>query len=268
MINWQKYNVPIRRVTEEENLKEFENRKKLLAFKKAEKKRVMTNLLGIILPLSALFILFISVMGNNEANAYTVKKEPLTNVLLHSNTKTFTGTFKAVETKLSWQAVTVHGAQLEEMKARKYDNTRILDLLMAKSMECHQYDWNCIWFLRDKKWRIIEPRKIIDYWPFQINRIHTKQFNESLVYKSNKDWWGLFKYQLNYANKLIQSYEDRYCGQHIFEEIGRTYTNERRAKCVYSSYNWSKNKDYYAKIAWEKRKIISDYLFTNNYLTN
>jgi len=78
---------------------------------------------------------------------------------------------------------------------------------------------------------------------------------------SNQLEW-LFKFQLTYANSLVQSYEDRFCGIEHFKIVWVKYTNENRFKCIAKSYNWSKRYKYtYAEIWWLKRQIISDLLF-------
>lgn len=148
------------------------------------------------------------------------------------------------------QAVTVYDAQVEEMKNRGYNNTRILDLLANKAMECNKFSWLCYW------------KNNADLWPFQINQVHREQYNHSLYLMKNNKLSELYKYQLTYANWLIQSYEDRFCWKEAFDYIGRKYTNERRYKCVAKSYNWHpRYKTTYAELWWLKRQLISDYLF-------
>lgn len=168
--------------------------------------------------------------------------------------------------KPSGQAVTAYQSQVLEMWDRWYNRTRILDILMSKSMECHAYHWNCIWYARDKNFKLIYPLQIVDYWPFQINKIHKEVFNNSLSYKEKEDWAGLFKYQLTYANGLIESYMNNNCKweyAELYKLKGET-TNERRAKCVYIHYNGSSNKVLYANIAWRKRVAINEWLINNS----
>lgn len=171
--------------------------------------------------------------------------------------KTFTGTYKSfVPYGNIKSGFVVYGDQLEEMKARGLSNTRILDLLAIKWMECNSYK-GCIW------------RAWLDMWPFQINKVHTDVYNKSWQLWNAKEYWKLFNYQLSFANSLIESYEKRFCGEHIFKKIWRKYTNERRFKCVAVSYNGHpRYKHTYKKIWWEKRKAISEFLFSNNYLVH
>lgn len=153
------------------------------------------------------------------------------------------------------QAVTAYKAQIGTMVAKWYSNTRMLDLLALKSMECHQYDGNC------------KGLKMRDIWPFQINIIHREQYDHSLKLMKSENWSELFVYQLNYANGLVESYMDRFCNKWAFDYIGMTYTNEKRFKCVAVSYNWSPRfKQMYSELAWEKRKIIAEWLKENSNL--
>lgn len=164
----------------------------------------------------------------------------------------------SVQYKWYNQAVTAYKSQMREMVARWYSATRILDLLAIKSMECNRFDWLCKWIDR-KSWNLI------DIWPFQINNIHREHFKESVRLFDLDDRAWLFLYQLSYANQLVQSYEDRFCGEHIFKQIGRTFTNERRFKCNAVSYNWHPTwKQIFSELWWEKRKIISQWLVENS----
>jgi hypothetical protein len=136
------------------------------------------------------------------------------------------------------------------MKARGYSNTRILDLLALKSMECNSYT-SCVWM----GWN--------DIWPFQINKIHKEQYSHSLSLHKQKEFAKLYLYQLSYANGLVDSYMTRFC------DIKRAKTNENRFKCVAVSYNGHpRYKHTYKKIWWLKRQMISDYLFSNWFLTH
>ena len=130
------------------------------------------------------------------------------------------------------QAVTVFDTQVKTMYKKWYKLTKILDLLALKSMECNRYDWLCYWHYN------------LDLGPYQINKIHIEQYNVSYKFMKEKKLWELFNYQLEYANWLIDSYEKRFCGKHIFDYIWRTYTNKRRFQCVAKSYNWSPRYKY------------------------
>lgn len=147
------------------------------------------------------------------------------------------------------QAITVYDKQVKEMISRWYSKTKILDLLAIKSMECNRYDWLCYW------------RNNNDVWPFQINKIHREQYNHSLYLMKKNKLWALFLYQLDYASKLYDSYNERFCWPHIFDTIFRVYTNERHYKCIAVSYNWHpKLKYFYAYAGWKKREVIKEYL--------
>ena len=66
----------------------------------------------------------------------------------------------------------------------------------------------------------------------QINKIHKEQYNKSWGYYNNEDWGGLFKYQLTYANQLLDSYEKRFCSEEIHNLINKQYTNKSRWECI------------------------------------
>lgn len=160
-----------------------------------------------------------------------------------------------IHTWRNLQAVTGYKTQVVEMVKRGYSPTRILDLLALKSMECNRWDGRCIGLNE------------ADLWPFQINRIHKEQYNHSKYLMDSYLLWELYLFQLTYANKLVNSYGNRYCWAHIFAQIGRTYTNERRFKCVAVSYNGSpRYKKTYAFLGWKKRQMISDWLKENSNL--
>tara|TARA_R110002153_G_scaffold248911_1_gene405131 strand:- start:1738 stop:1956 length:219 start_codon:yes stop_codon:yes gene_type:complete len=71
----------------------------------------------------------------------------------------------------------------------------------------------------------------------QINQIHKEQYARSWELYNSEDWGGLFLYQLDYANKLLDSYDKNFCGEHIFRQIGRKYTHKRHFECIGKSYN-------------------------------
>lgn len=156
------------------------------------------------------------------------------------------------------QAVIAYKSQIQELINRWYSATRILDLLWIKSMECNRYDGLCKGY--DKhSWNLI------DVWPFQINKIHKEQFNYSLQLFDQDNRVELFKYQLSYANWLLQSYEDRFCWEKIFDQIWKDFTNERRFKCMAKSYNWNPTWKYiFSELSWEKRKMIGEWLVNNS----
>lgn len=152
-----------------------------------------------------------------------------------------------LQTSVKWgkynQAVTWYTTQINEMINRWYSKTRILDLLAFKSMECNSYKWDCIWI------------KANDVWPFQINKIHREQYDDSLALIKSKEWAVLYRYQLRYANQLVESYMQRFCKWEYAK------TNKKRFQCVAVSYNWHpRYKHTYKQIAWEKRKIIKKHL--------
>lgn len=144
-------------------------------------------------------------------------------------------------------AVQVWYDRVETMKKLWYSETRILDLLAIMNMECWAYTWKCF------NWN--------DIWPMQINKIHKEQYNTSWKYYNNQDWGGLFLYQLDYANKLLDSYDKRFCWTHIFKQIWLTYTNQRHFECIGKSYNGHPTYKYaYVKLWWERRQIIKQIL--------
>jgi len=151
------------------------------------------------------------------------------------------------KTTIKWNnriyAVQVWWDRVETMRNMWLSETRILDLLAIMNMECGSYKWDCF------NWN--------DIWPMQINKIHKEQYNKSWEYYNNQDWWGLFEYQIQYTNKLVQSYEDRFCGRHIFDLIWKEYSNKRRWNCVGKSYNWHpRYKFAYMQLGWERRQEI------------
>lgn len=149
--------------------------------------------------------------------------------------------------------VTVYDDQVKEMINRGYSKTKILDLLTLRTMECNRYDGLCYWI------------KNRDLGFFQINIIHIEQYRKSLKLMKQRKSWELFLYQLDYASKLYDSYQDRFCWQHIYKQIGKTYTNKRHFTCIAYSYNGSPRYKYaYAKIGWLKRLKVKEYL-KNNY---
>lgn len=145
-------------------------------------------------------------------------------------------------------AVQVWGDRVETMRNMWLSETRILDLLAIMNMECWSYKWACF------NWN--------DIWPMQINKIHKEQYNKSWEYYNKQDWGGLFIYQIQYANQLVQSYEDRFCWRHIFDLIWKEYSNQRRWNCVGKSYNWHPRYKYaYMKLGWERREIIKQMMW-------
>jgi len=211
------------------------------AFLKAliKKSRKGAAAIAIIIILLALY----SVFNNKEdqtpiiekTNAYEVKKEAL---------------YKTQTTKIKWGGrsynVTLWGDRVREMKARGYSDTKILDLLTILNMECGRYDGKCF------NWN--------DVGPFQINKIHREQFKRS--WELYNDGGKLFLYQLSYANKLLNGYENRFCSPSIFKQIGKKYSTKAHWTCIAYSYNGHPRFKYaYAKLWWERRKILSKMLF-------
>ena len=170
------------------------------------------------------------------------------------------------KTTIKWNnrvyAVQVWGDRIETMRNMWLSETRILDLLAIMNMECGSYKWDCIWYARDKKGRLIYPLRAIDIWPMQINKVHKEEFRHSKYLYENEKWGELFIYQLKYANQLVQSYEDRFCGKHIFDLIWKEYSNQRRWNCVGKSYNWHpRYKFAYMQLGWERREVIKSLMW-------
>lgn len=154
-------------------------------------------------------------------------------------------------TQIKWNNrvynVQVWNDRVKTMEGLGYSKTRILDLLAIMNMECGSYTGKCF------NWN--------DIWPMQINKIHKEQYNKSWEYYNKEDWGGLFLYQLDYANKLLDSYDERFCGAHIFKQIGRTYTNKRHFECIGKSYNGHPRYKYaYVQLGWERRGVIKTIL--------
>jgi len=216
-----------------------------------KKKMDMVHIIITFFLLLGLFIL-IGTTISNKANA--VLRNDLNGAEVHISTKVMTWSFIS-NIKWNWRelGLSIYGSQLEEMKKRGYSNTRILDLLSIKSQECNNYT-SCVW---------IAGR---DIWPFQINQIHKEQFSLSYKLHNEEKFGELFLSQLTFANWLIQIYEDRFCGEEIFKEIWKVYSNKARLKCVAVSYNWWPDRVNYSHKVWLKREVIADYLFSNGFL--
>lgn len=149
-----------------------------------------------------------------------------------------------------WHLVTVYDKQIKVMKKYWYSKTRILDLLALRSMECNLQNWKCKWLNNS------------DIWPFQINNIHTENYNKSLELWNNEE--KLFEYQLKVANDLLNSYEKNFCWEKHFKAIWKTYNNEERFKCYARCFNWWYNRVSYAK-RWLVQREIVKYFYNNDY---
>lgn len=149
-----------------------------------------------------------------------------------------------------WHLITVYDRQIEIMQHYWYSKTRILDLLALRSMECNLSNWKCKWLNNQ------------DIWPFQINIIHTENYNKSLELWNDEE--KLFKYQLKVANDLLNSYEKNFCWEKHFKAIWKTYNNEERFKCYARCFNWWPNRVSYAK-RWLVQREIVKYFYNNNY---
>jgi len=218
---------------------------------KVDERMKVFHIVWTILLLLGLFILIGTTIGN-KANA--VLRNDLNGADKHIWTNVMTGSLSS-SIKWNWRTLwlKVYWSQVEEMKARWYSNTRILDLLSIKSQECNNYT-SCVWIAG------------LDIWPFQINKIHTEVYKHSYKLHNAEDFWTLYKYQLTFANWLIESYMDRFCNEAIFKEVWKEYSNKARLKCVAISYNWWPDRVNYGHKVWLKRQIIADYLFDNWFL--
>jgi len=201
----------------------------------------------IITSILALIVFFIIILNANAYNKevrianWFVKTKSIHAIDVKTTINTYNG---------RTQLVTAYKEQIATMKRKGYSDTRILDLLALKSMECNRYDGLCYWHYK------------LDVWPFQINRIHKDAYVTSFKLISSNQLAWLFDFQLKYANKLVSSYMDRYCGRHIFKLIWRNYSNERRFKCVAVTYNWHpRYKRTYAILAWKKREAIKNLIY-------
>ena len=144
-----------------------------------------------------------------------------------------------------WWAVTVYDKQVKIMQDRWYSKQRILDLLAIQSMECNLYNWNC--------------KSSSDIWNFQINQIHKNEYNKSAKLLKTKKYGELYKYQLTYANWLLDSYEKSFCSKENIIWKFWKYSEKLRVECYWRMYNWSKKKVTYWKMLWQKREMIKKY---------
>lgn len=146
-------------------------------------------------------------------------------------------------------AVRVFEDRVRTMQDLGYSDTRILDLLAIMNMECWSYKWNCF------NWN--------DIWPMQINQIHKEQYNKSWEIYNRQNWGELFKYQLDYANWLVESYEAWNCREEYVIKywVWDTY-NQKRWRCIAFHYNWHPvNKYNYNTLGWERREQIKSLIY-------
>ena len=204
------------------------------ALDKFERKYIKWDFIYIVLAIFAVIWIF-----------HTVTRE--VEVIDKVQAKEVKDVLEVKKTTIKWNnrvyAVQVWWDRVETMRNMWLSETRILDLLAIMNMECGSYKWDCF------NWN--------DIWPMQINKIHKEQYNKSWEYYNNQDWGGLFEYQIQYANQLVQSYEDRFCGRHIFDLIWKEYSNQKRWNCVGKSYNWHPRYKYaYMDLWWIRRQEI------------
>ena len=149
------------------------------------------------------------------------------------------------------QAITIFDKQIKTLQDLWYSDTRIIDLLAIRTMECNSYKWDCKWMYSS------------DIWSFQLNPIHKVEYKKSQELFNKKKWWELFIYQAKKANIMLDSYEKRFCSEKIFNEIWRTYNQDERFKCYARAYNWSSKKKSYAELALLKRQVVEKYYLDN-----
>ena len=145
--------------------------------------------------------------------------------------------------------VIVWDKQVKEMQDRGYSKTRILDLLAIQSMECNDFQWKC--------------KSSSDIWHMQINQIHKEQYKKSVKLLKAKKYWELYKYQLTYANWLLDSYWKSFCSKENIIWKFWKYSEKLRVECYGRAYNGSKTRITYWKMLWDKRKMIKKYFNTN-----
>ena len=151
-------------------------------------------------------------------------------------------------------SVNIFADRVKSMQDKGYSNTRILDLLAIMNMECWKYSWDCFYRAWKKSW---------DVWPMQINIVHREQYFKSWEFYYKKDWGGLFIYQLEYANELLDNYEAWWCSEAniVNHWVWDTY-NQKRWRCIAFRYNWHpKNKFSYNTLGWERREEIKKLIF-------
>lgn len=152
--------------------------------------------------------------------------------------------------------VIVYDKQLDILIEKWYSTTRILDIMTLKTNECNNYEWKCIWYNKEWVW--------VDYWHFQINKIHKEQVKKTL--ELWEDPKAHFIYQLEYVNLLIDSYEKRFCNADNITAKYWKRSNKERFKCVARVYNGSSFKKSYGEWSWLKREEMKDYIV--KYLQN
>jgi len=232
MKNGKKYNVPVSLNGEglKSQVKLELAKKRIIARKRARKIKDIYHITMVV----ALMFLIVFVL------------------VLYNSPKTHANNSNAVKTTIKRNnrtySVQIFRDRVSTMRHLWYSPTRILDLLAIMNMECGSYKWDCF------NWN--------DIWPMQINKIHKEQYNKSWEFYNNKDWGGLFTYQLKYANQLLDSYEKRFCSADIFKQVGKTYTNKARWECIWKSYNGHfRHKYAYVKLWWLRRQTISNLIF-------
>lgn len=146
------------------------------------------------------------------------------------------------------QAIIVYDDQVKGLKKLKYSTWEIIDLLTLKAMECNSYKGDCIWLYNP------------DIGGFQINSIHKKEYKKSRELFNKKKWWELFIYQAKFAKSLVDSYKKWNCSEKSFKKVKKVFNDEEQFKCIAVSYNWSKTKKAYAKLAFIKRKYVKEYI--------
>ncbi len=161
---------------------------------------------------------------------------------------TYSDFYKEVKFWKYNQAIIVYDKQVKTLKELWYSTGSIVDLLTLKAMECNSYKWDCVWMY----WP--------DIWHYQINSIHKEQYKKSYELFNKKKWWELFIYQSNFANSLIESYKKNNCSQKSFKKIKKKFTKSEEFQCIARSYNWSKKKVSYWKLALIKKWYITTYI--------
>lgn len=139
---------------------------------------------------------------------------------------------------------------------KQYDLTDTLDLLTIRALECKDSKGYC-----NGGW--------VDFWPFQLNSIHTQEVKITKDYIAQDKHLELFKYQAQwtYRVKLHGWAYYKWC---------EPYATDRKtlSKCRFKLHNgnnkivnWTEYKNIYADAGWVIReKILKPYIKNNEYI--
>lgn len=127
------------------------------------------------------------------------------------------------------------------MKKKWFDEMKILHYSIINMVECGDELWNC------DSWS--------DSGPFQINRVHPKDYSKSEKLRTKWKWMDLYEFQLDWTNDSLEWFKTRLC---------KKPTENETFWCMLRNHNWNvKNlwggvqfRDVYANKGLEVKKII------------